>query len=114
MDWQNVFNFDKRKFPDDWSKLSNAALAKNIKYLKDNFEKYSITVGYNFVQLDNVRISIYPEEPRIYGPMDLIFVPQYRIVKIINKKEFHKDDSLYPDVTELWRMLPKTHTIKTR
>ena len=48
---------EKRVFPDDWSKLTDNQVLENIKYLLENFGKYTIVLPDDkHVNIDNVVI----------------------------------------------------------
>ena len=95
----------KRTFPDDWLKLLDGIVAKNIKYLKRNYKKHDIKVHNNYVQIDNVKIQLCIR-PKIGAPFRVVYTAEdIEVYKEINNQEIFTDnpmsfelDRLYQDI----------------
>ena len=97
----------KRTFPDDWSKLLDGIVAKNIKYLKRNYKKHDITIRNNCVQIDNIKIQPCTR-PKIGTPYKPIYsVEDIEVCIDINNREICADNPMYPELSNLYQDIKK-------
>ena len=97
----------KRTFPDDWSKLLDGIVAKNIKYLKRNYKKHDITISNNCVQIDNIKIQPCTR-PKIGTPYKPIYsVEDIEVCIDINNREICADNPMYPELRNLYQDIKK-------
>ncbi|MBR4892151.1 MAG: hypothetical protein IKZ34_03165 [Alphaproteobacteria bacterium] len=94
--------YKKINIPNDWSNLSDAQVLEFIKYLKKNYRKHKVSVYYNNLYIDNVKIQTYgktkPGVPykSVYSYGDIINC------KDINGKTYTpKDTAIYDELIEL-------------
>ena len=97
----------KRTFPNDWSKLLDGIVAKNIKYLKRNYKKHDITIRNNCVQIDNIKIQPCTR-PKIGTPYKPIYsVEDIEVCIDINNREICADNPMYPELSNLYQDIKK-------
>lgn len=97
----------KRIFPDDWSKLLDGIVAKNIKYLKRNYKKHNIKVHNNCIQIDNIKIQPCTR-PKSGTPYKTIYsVEDIEVCIDINNREIGVDNPMYLDLRNLYQDLKK-------
>lgn len=97
----------KRTFPNDWSKLLDGIVAKNIKYLKRNYKKHDITIRNNYVQIDNIKIQPCTR-PKIGTPYKPIYsVEDIEVCIDINNREICADNPMYPELSNLYQDIKK-------
>ena len=91
----------KRTFPNDWSKLLDGIVAKNIKYLKSNYKKHNITVHNNYIQIDNIKIQPCTR-PKIGTPYKTVYsVEDIEVYIDINNREIQADNPMYLELSNL-------------
>ena len=97
----------KRTFPDDWSKLLDGIVAKNIKYLKRNYKKHDITIRNNCVQIDNIKIQPCTR-PKIGTPYKTIYsVEDIEVYIDINNREIYADNPMCLELEGLYQDVKK-------
>ena len=97
----------KRTFPNDWSKLLDGIVAKNIKYLKRNYKKHDITIRNNCVQIDNIKIQPCTR-PKIGTPYKTVYsVEDIEVYMDINNREIGTDNPMYLELSNLYQNIKK-------
>ena len=97
----------KRTFPDDWLKLLDGIVAKNIKYLKRNYKKHDITIRNNCVQIDNIKIQPCART-KIGTPYKTIYsVEDIEVYIDINNREIYADHPMYLELKGLYQDVKK-------
>jgi hypothetical protein len=97
----------KRTFPDDWSKLLDGIVAKNIKYLKRNYKKHNIKVHNNCVQIDNIKIQLCARQKIGTGYKTIYSVEDVEVYIVINNREIGADNPMYLDLRNLYQDIKK-------
>ena len=97
----------KRTFPNDWSKLLDGIVEKNIKYLKRNYKKHDITIRNNCVQIDNIKIQPCTR-PKIGTPYKTVYsVEDIEVYIDINNQEIYVDNPMYLEMCKLCQDIKK-------
>lgn len=89
-------------FPNDWSKLSNKAVAEIAKYLRKNYKKYDISIGSNHIYIGNVDVFSYAK-PKPEVPYKSIYsVDDIEVCIEINNRSFVAGDgAVFQDLQHL-------------
>lgn len=88
--------------PDDWSKLSDKAVAEIVKYLRKNYKKYDISIESNHIYIGNVDIFAYAK-PKSDVPYKSIYsASDIEVCIEINNRSFVAGDgAVFQDLQQL-------------